>query len=546
VTELVPRPASYRQGGPGAELSDGMVISADSASSGVADLLASELKAATGWQVNRSGPGAESVHGVVRLEVHGTDDAAAHRGGSGAAEVPAFPAPGADRYRLTVSKRGVEIVAPTAAGVFYGTRTLRQLLPADLLRSAPSTARTTVAVEGVEIEDAPRFGWRGMGLDLSRHFFPKEFVLKLVDLASLHKLNVLHLHLTDDQGWRVPIDGYPRLTEVGAWRRESPAGHYKEGRKDGTPHGGFLSKADLAEIVAYAARRFVTILPEIDMPGHMQAAIASYPELGNTAQQLEVLTDWGISEHVLNLEENAIRFCTDVLEEIMEIFPGKYVHIGGDECPTTEWEASPRAHRLCERLGLAGPQELQGWFTARMSEVVSAKGRRLVGWNEIVDAGAPKGSVVLCWEGKHAWRAAVEAARDGLEVVMAPEPWCYFDWAYSDDPREPLAIRSAISVEQVYSLEPVPDDLEKDLQDRVIGAQCQLWAEYVATPGHAEYMYFPRVCALAEVAWGSKDRDWGDFERRLAAHLPRLDALGVNYRPLEGPNPGQARTWATP
>ena len=259
-----------------------------------------------------------------------------------------------------------------------------------------------------------------------------------------------------------------------------------------------------------------------------------------------MLTEWGISEHVLNLEENAMRFCTDVLEEIMEIFPGKYVHIGGDECPTTEWESSPRAQLLCERLGLAGPQELQGWFTARMSQVVSAKGRRLVGWNEIVDAGAPKGSVILCWEGKNAWQAAVEAARAGLEVVMAPEPWCYFDWAYSDDSREPLAIRSAISVEQVYSLEPVPDDLEKDLEDRVIGAQCQLWTEYVVTPQHAEYMYFPRMCALAEVAWGGMDRDWGDFERRLAAHLPRLDALGVNYRPLEGPNPGQARTWPVP
>ena len=545
MTELVPRPASYRQGGPGANLSDGMVIAADSASSGVADLLASELEAGTGWQVNRSGPGAESVHGVVRLEVQGNRDGLAHREGNGAAEGLAYPAPG-DKYRLTVSRRGVEVVAPTPAGVYYGTRTLRQLLPADLFRSAPSTARTTVAVEGVEISDAPRFGWRGMGMDLSRHFFPKEFVLKLVDLASLHKLNVLHLHLTDDQGWRVQINGYPRLTEVGAWRRESPSGHYKEGRKDGTPHGGFFTKADLAEIVAYAARRFVTILPEIDMPGHMQAAIASYPELGNTGEQLEVLTDWGISEHVLNLEENAIRFCTDVLEQIMEIFPGKYVHIGGDECPTTEWGSSPRAQRLCERLGLAGPQELQGWFTARMSEVVSAKGRRLVGWNEIVDAGAPKGSVILCWEGKNAWRAAVEAARAGLEVVMAPEPWCYFDWAYSDDPREPLAIRSAISVEQVYSLEPVPDDLEKDLEDRVIGAQCQLWSEYVVTPQHAEYMYFPRVCALAEVAWGGRDRYWGDFERRLAAHLPRLDALGVNYRPLGGPNLGQARTWASP
>jgi hexosaminidase len=541
--ELLPSPSSYRQGGPGAELSDGMVISADSASSEVADLLAFELKAATGWQVNRSGPGADSLHGVVRLAVRDDQEGTAPGESKKAAEGPVFPSPDADRYRLSVNGLGVEIVAPTAAGVFYGTRTLRQLLPADLFRTAPSAARTSVVIEGVEISDAPRFGWRGMGLDLSRHFFPKDFVLKLVDLASLHKLNVLHLHLTDDQGWRVQIDGYPRLTEVGAWRRESPAGHYTQGRKDGTPHGGFFTKADLAEIVAYAARRYVTILPEIDMPGHMQAAIASYPELGNTGEQLEVRTEWGISDHVLNLEENAVRFCTDVLEEIMEVFPGQYVHIGGDECPTSEWESSPRARRLCERLGLAGPRELQGWFTARMSEVVSAKGRSLVGWNEIVGAGAPKGSVILCWEGKNAWRAAVEAARAGLEVVMAPEPWCYFDWAYSDDPREPLAIRSAISVEQVYGLEPVPDDLEKDLEHFVIGAQCQLWSEYVVTPQHAEYMYFPRVCALAEVAWSGRDRHWGDFERRLMAHLLRLDALGVNYRPLDGPNPGQARTW---
>ena len=541
--ELLPSPSSYRQGGPGAELSDGMVISADSASSEVADLLAFELKAATGWQVNRSGPGADSLHGVVRLAVRDDQEGTAPGESKKAAEGPVFPSPDADRYRLSVNGLGVEIVAPTAAGVFYGTRTLRQLLPADLFRTAPSAARTSVVIEGVEISDAPRFGWRGMGLDLSRHFFPKDFVLKLIDLASLHKLNVLHLHLTDDQGWRVQIDGYPRLTEVGAWRRESPAGHYTQGRKDGTPHGGFFTKADLAEIVAYAARRYVTILPEIDMPGHMQAAIASYPELGNTGEQLEVRTEWGISDHVLNLEENAVRFCTDVLEEIMEVFPGQYVHIGGDECPTSEWESSPRARRLCERLGLAGPRELQGWFTARMSEVVSAKGRSLVGWNEIVGAGAPKGSVILCWEGKNAWRAAVEAARAGLEVVMAPEPWCYFDWAYSDDPREPLAIRSAISVEQVYGLEPVPDDLEKDLEHFVIGAQCQLWSEYVVTPQHAEYMYFPRVCALAEVAWSGRDRHWGDFERRLMAHLLRLDALGVNYRPLDGPNPGQARTW---
>jgi hexosaminidase len=538
VMDLLPRPTSYREVGPGAELSNGVLVSADDASSEVADLLASELRAATGWQVARAGLGAESPHGVIRLQV--SADGVGAAGGA-----RSFPDRTAESYHLTVSEGGVDIVAPAQAGVFYGTRTLRQLLPAELFRSAPSRAHAKIALQGVEIEDVPRFGWRGIGLDLSRHFFPKDFVLKLVDLASLHKLNVLHLHLSDDQGWRVEINAYPRLTEVGAWRRESPAGYYTEGREDGTPHGGFFTKADLVEIVAYAARRFVTVLPEIDMPGHMQAAIASYPELGNTGEQLEVLTKWGISEHVLNLEENAVRFCTTVLEEIMEVFPARFVHIGGDECPTTEWEASARAQQLCQRLGLSGVSELQGWFTAQMSEVLTSKGKTLVGWNEVVDAGAPSGSVIVCWEAQHAWRAAVDAARQGLEVVMAPEPYCYLDWASSDDPREPLAIRAANSVEHVYSLEPVPEDLEEDLEHGVIGAQCQLWTEYVASPLHAEYMYFPRACALAEVAWSSRERDWPDFERRLADHLARLDALGVNYRPIAGPNPGQARSWAT-
>ena len=250
---------------------------------------------------------------------------------------------------------------------------------------------------------------------------------------------------------------------MGAWRRESPAGHYKEGRKDGTPHGGFFTKADLAEIVAYAARRFVTVLPEIDMPGHMQAAIASYPELGNTGEQLEVLTDWGISEHVLNLEENAVRFCTDVLEEIMEVFPGQYVHIGGDECPTTEWESSPRAQQCASGSGSAGPRSCRAGSPPGCQRSYPPRAGGSSDGTRSWTPARRQGSVILCWEGKNAWRAAVEAARAGLEVVMAPEPWCYFDWAYSDDPREPLAIRSAISVEQVYSLEPVPDDLEKDL-----------------------------------------------------------------------------------
>jgi hexosaminidase len=382
-----------------------------------------------------------------------------------------------------------------------------------------------------------------MHLDVSRHFLGKPFILKLIDLASFHKLNVLHLHLTDDQGWRVPIGKYPRLVEVGAWRRESPAGHGREGRFDGVPHGGWYSRADLEEIVAYAARRYVTVLPEIDMPGHMLAAIAAYPELGNTGEQFEVSTEWGISDHVLNLDPTTIGFCTDVLDEVLDIFPSRYTHIGGDECPTSEWEAREEAQQLRRELGLADDKALQGWFTGCIAEFLTKRGRVLVGWDEILEAGTPAGSVVMPWRAQH---YGLEAAEAGHDVVMAPMPWCYFDWSYVDDPREPLAIHPAISTERVYSYEPVPRELAPDLHHHIVGAQCTLWTEYVASDRHAEYMYFPRACAFAEVAWSPAERRWAEFEPRLARHLERLDALGVNYRPLDGPTPGQARTWADP
>jgi len=539
---LIPRPGAARKSGVGTRLSDGMVISADDASEGVASLLAAELEGATGWHVGRERLRAGNQQAAVRLEV--SEGRAAPGAGPGGV------AP--ESYRLRVGGTGVGIVGPSPAGVFYGTRTLLQLLPPALLRSAPSGpwpregvmgATGPVDLEGMEIEDSPRFAWRGIHLDVARHFFPKRFLFRLVDLASLHKLNRLHLHLTDDQGWRVQVDRYPLLTEVGAWRRESPVGHYREGRRDGQPHGGFYTKADLAELVAYAGRRFVTVVPEIDMPGHMLAAIAAYPELGNTGRQFEVYTNWGTSQHVLNLDETTIEFCRGVLDELTEIFPGPYVHIGGDECPTDEWQTSPRARRLSESLGLAGAHQLQSWFSKQMADFLSAKGRVTVGWTEILQGGAPPGAVVMIWRGEDARQAAIEAAQAGHDVIMSPETLTYFDLSYADDPREPLAIRPAISVADVYGLEPVPEGLPSGLEDRIVGTQCQLWTEYVPTPEHAEYMYFPRVCAFSEVAWSAGERRWEEFEPRLVAHTARLDALGVNYRPLAGPTPGQARTW---
>jgi len=310
------------------------------------------------------------------------------------------------------------------------------------------------------------------------------------------------------------------------------------------PHGGYYSKADLAEIVAYAAERFVAVLPEIDMPGHMVAAIAAYPQLGNSAQQREVRSWWGISKHVLNLEAGTLAFCTDVLDEVLDIFPWTYVHVGGDECPTAEWESSESAQHLMRSEGLETERELQGWFTSRIGDHLLHRGRVLVGWDEILEGGAPPGAVVISWRGEE---GGVEAACAGHDVVMAPQQWLYFDWSYADDPREPLAICPEISVERVWSYAPVPEAIPADKRHHVLGAQCQLWTEYVPNAEHAEYLYFPRVCAFAEVVWSGdsagRGADFGEFERRLSSHLRRLDALGVNYRPLDGPTPGQARIW---
>ncbi len=528
---MIPRPAfQRRRGDEPARLSDGMVIACDSACEQVGTLLRSELEAATGWRIELAPLGSQGANGTVRLEV------VREPGQTSPATVRSE-----ERYRLRAGPDGVAITGSGTAGVFYGSRSLLQLLPVAVLRRAPVRTVATLEVEAIEIEDWPRFSWRGVLLDVSRHFMPKEFLLRLVDLISFHKLNVLHLHLTDDQGWRFPVDRWPRLTEVGAWRRESSAGHASEHRFDGVPHGGFYSKDDLAELVAYAARRHVTVVPEIDLPGHVQAAIAAYPELGNSDERLEVRTAWGISEHVLNVEESTVQFCRDVLEEVMEVFPSRYVHVGGDECPIGEWEASARARMLMRELGLENAGFLQAWFTGHLAEFLDSKGRALIGWDEILELGAPKGSAIIAWQGPDRGMRALEAGHD---VIVAPQQRLYLDVAYADDPREPLAIRAATSTENVYEFEPAPGALSAGQQGRLLGAQCQLWTEYVPDPAHAEYMYFPRACAFAEVVWSPAGREWSEFEPRLAAHLARLQALGVNYRPLEGPNPGQAATWS--
>lgn len=445
---------------------------------------------------------------------------------------------GDEGYRLEVRTDRVEIHAFRPAGAFYGTQTLRQLLPAAAFRKGLVAGEW--AVPGVRIEDRPRFGWRGAHVDVARHFMPKEFLLKFIDLLALHKMNRLHLHLTDDQGWRMEIKRYPRLTIVGAWREDSML-EYDPPRYSGKPHGGFYTQDDLREVVAYAAERHIDVMPEIEMPGHAQAAIAAYPELGNTDQPVKVGTRWGVYDHVFNVEDSTIKFLQDVLDEVLAVFPSKFIHIGGDEVPKTQWKQSPRAQARIKELGLKDEEELQSWFIRQMDKYLDAKGRRLVGWDEILEGGLAEGATVMSWRGIS---GGIAAAKMGHDVVMAPTSHTYFDYYQSRKPSEPKAIGGYVPWPAVLGFEPVPPDLSAEEGKRVLGAQFQLWSEYIPNSRHMEYMAYPRGCALAEVVWSpAGPRDVDEFRKRLEVHLERLRALDVNFRPLDPPDPPPVARW---
>lgn len=442
---------------------------------------------------------------------------------------------GAEGYRLEAGPSGVAIRAARPAGAFYAIQTVRQLLPSAILRQARVRAATWT-IPAVAIEDYPRFAWRGMHLDVARHFMPKEFVKKVVDLLALHKFNRLQLHLTDDQGWRIDIRQYPRLTQVGAWRRQTLIGRpdpdSTKWRFDGQPHGGFYTQDDIAELVAYAQARFVTLVPEIEMPGHSQAAIAAYPELGNRRDTIPVWTAWGVDENILNPGDPTIQFEQYVLTEVMALFPGRWIHIGGDEAPKTQWKASPLAQTRIRELGLKDEDELQSYFTRRMDAFLTARGRTLIGWDEILQGGLAPNAVVMSWRGIE---GGIAAARAGHDVVMAPGSHTYFDhYQSADTANEPLAIGGFLPLDTVYAYEPIPAALTPEEARHVLGAQGQLWSEYIPDPKRAEYMGFPRACALAEVLWTPREqKDYADFRRRLAAHLERLAVLDVNYHRLD-------------
>ncbi|MDP9799636.1 hexosaminidase [Catenuloplanes nepalensis] len=439
----------------------------------------------------------------------------------------------AEAYRLTVSASLVTVTGGDPAGVHYGLQTMRQLLPPAALRRA-AVVNGPWELAAVEITDAPRFRWRGAMLDVARHFMPVAGVLRLIDLLALHKLNVLHLHLTDDQGWRLEIPDYPRLTSVGGWRRRSMRGSKKHEEYDDRPHGGYYTADDVREIVAYAAARHVTVVPEIDLPGHVQAALAAYPRLGNGPVPA-VREAWGISSHTLNTSDEALDFCRTVLHTVCDLFPSPVVGIGGDECDRDEWRNSPAAVAHARDLGI-DPDDLQAWFVAQFTSVLRERGRRPYGWDEILEGGAPEGALVAAWRGPE---AAAFAANAGHDVVSCPDMHVYLDYRQSDDPAEPTPVGTRLTVEDVYAFDPVPPGLASP--DRIIGAQANIWTEHMPDARAVDYMAFPRLCALAEVVWSATARDAGDFARRLTGHYARLDALGVEYRRPDGPLPWQSR-----
>lgn len=418
---------------------------------------------------------------------------------------------GEEGYELSVSPQQISVASRTPAGLFYGAVTLWQLLtPGD---------GGAAQVPALHIVDGPRFTWRGLMLDVARHYMPPQFIEQLLDWMALHKLNTFHWHLTDDQGWRLEIRKYPKLTRIGAWRREA----------DGSGRvGGYYSQDQVREIVRYAAARHITIVPEIDMPGHMQAAISAYPWLGSRGDHPPVSVDWGVHAYLLNPDERSFGFVRDVLSEVMELFPGQYIHVGGDEAVKDQWQASRRIQRRIRALGLAGDNALQGYFEQRVEKFLEQHGRKLLGWDEIVDDGLPADATVMSWRGAD---GAVAAARAGHDVIMSPNESLYLDYLQGDGHDEPPGRPvPLITLRQVYDFQPVPPQLDAAQARHILGLQANVWTEHMISPARVEHAVFPRLAALAERAWSpAGTQDWPDFLRRLVPQLARYRALGIAY-----------------
>lgn len=431
-------------------------------------------------------------------------------------------------YSLRVSPGNIIINASTESGVYYALQTLRQMMRLDAVPDAASSERSW-QIPAVDILDEPSFSYRGLHLDVCRHMMPMEFVLKYIDLLSYFKMNRFHWHLTEDQGWRIEIKRYPKLQEIAAWRDQTLVGHAGDTIKkyDGIRHGGYFTQEQVREVVAYAADRNVMVIPEIEMPGHSQAAIAAYPELGCTNKQIKVAQTWGVFYDVYCPSEETFTFLQNVLDEVIPLFPSPYIHIGGDECPKKQWKESAFCQQLMKEQGLKNENELQSYFIRRMEKYLNSKGKSIIGWDEILEGGLAPNATVMSWQGV---KGGIAAAKLGHDVIMTPGTYCYLDHYQADKTKEPLAIGGNTTLEEVYSYHPVPAELTAEEAKHILGAQGNLWTEYIATPSHAEYMAYPRAMALAEVVWTPKEmRNFASFQDRLNKQVDRLDGLEVNY-----------------
>jgi len=433
-------------------------------------------------------------------------------------------------YTLVITPDGVTVRAKTAVGLFYAVQTIRQLLPIQVEKP--------VVIKGLklslplcEITDEPRFAYRGMHLDVGRHLFPVASIKRYIDMLALHKMNTFHWHLTEDQGWRIEIKKYPRLTEIGAYRKETVLGQQKKINNtfDGKPYGGFYTQEEVREIVAYAGSKFITVLPEIEMPGHALAALTSYPELSCTGGPFEVRKLWGVDEDVFCAgNEQVFTFLQDVLTEVMDLFPSKYIHIGGDECPKKRWEKCPKCQKRIKDEGLKNEFELQSYFIRRIEKFVSSKGRNIIGWDEILEGGLAPGATVMSWRGE---AGGIEAAKSGHNVIMTPGKYTYFCYYQSENhDGQPLALGGYVPLELVYGYNPTPKELSADEQKHILGLQGCLWSEQIPTPEVLEFMSYPRTFAIAETGWTPDHvKNFESFVSRLKDLGKRYDALGIDY-----------------
>jgi hexosaminidase len=460
-------------------------------------------------------------------------------GGGGDVQVAAVGGLPPEGYRLLIGVDHVRIEAGDAAGAYYAAQTLRQLAPDDAWRAAPAGGAGAWAIGCAEIADEPALAWRGAHLDVSRHFFPKPVVLRFIDMLAAHKLNRLHLHLTDDQGWRIESRRYPALPEIGSWREQTQVGSDRS-RFDGVPHGGYYTLADLAEIHAYAAERMVTVVPEVEVPGHAKAFLAALPSFAAApgTREQSVATQWGIFPDIMAPLPATLAVLGELFDELLGAIPAPFVHIGGDECVLTDWAADPAIVAYRESAGVASMDALHAYFLRQVADMLaSAHGARAIVWDEgFTSGGLRADTVVMPWHGMDVGRAA---ARAGHDIVATPVKPTYFDWAQSDDPGEPLSFPGVNRLAEVAEFAPAPADWSDEERSHVLGAQFQLWSEYINDARALDYKTFPRATAFAEVAWSGQPLAWPSARDRLAAHLRRLDAIGVEYRPLLGPHPWQ-------